>query len=593
MKNLKKNITFLLGFVVQCCPFYIPFMLITSVTSLVGPIATVLVPKLITDELLKGTETSKIVYLIVFVVFFNIVRIIVKTIYTECYVPFAQAKVQKKINIVLMNKVVSLDADCYDDPDFFQIYTRALEQADKGFKDFLTILTDLFDRLVYIATIISIISVLDPALMLFSIVCTILMFFFGGKESRYRHETEKETTYFNRISEYSKRIHYQVQYVKDLRAYPLAKLLRENYADANTNKQNVILRRSKGVSWMHVLSESLRIIILQLIVMVYLVLRIKSGALEISSFVALFLANIQFSTELFFFVNCYKRFYKISLQTEDLLKIIDCDNVGGSIRLYELDNTNDIKRIDVNAVSFKYHGQSQSALCNVQIHLSQGDHVALVGYNGSGKSTLVKLISGLYTPTEGVVEINGIDVKELGVDWLKNKIGVVYQDYYCYALTIAENVLMRRLESEEDRENVVKALKMSGLYEYISTLPKGIDTILTREFDEGGTVLSGGQCQKLALSRIFVHTDKEIIILDEIVGALDPVSEQFINNQIMEFCKDKILIIVSHHLSTTKMVDKIFYLEKGKIEESGTHDELMSVNGKYAQMYAAQASSYS
>ncbi|MFD2506408.1 ATP-binding cassette domain-containing protein, partial [Paenibacillus septentrionalis] len=215
----------------------------------------------------------------------------------------------------------------------------------------------------------------------------------------------------------------------------------------------------------------------------------------------------------------------------------------------------------------------------------------LVGHNGAGKSTLIKLMMRLYDPTEGEILLNGRNIKEFDLMSYRSLYGTVFQDFKIFSMTIAENVLMRDVETEEDRQLVINALKKSRVYDKVATLPEGIDTMLTKEFDEQGVVLSGGEFQKIAIARIFAQ-EAELLILDEPTSALDPIAEFEIFESMMEACKDKAVVIISHRMSSAMLADRIYYMEDGEIQESGSHMELMQLQGKYAELFLKQAEKY-
>lgn len=211
--------------------------------------------------------------------------------------------------------------------------------------------------------------------------------------------------------------------------------------------------------------------------------------------------------------------------------------------------------------------------------------------NGAGKSTFVNLLLRLYDPTEGIITINGEEYTKCNKKSLRNNYMAVLQDCKFYAMSIAENILLREVKSEEDEILVWDALKKVGMYEYIKSLEFGINTIVTKEFDDKGIMLSGGQMQKLLLARVFV-SEAPVIILDEISSAMDAISEKEIFEMIEDFVIDKTVIYISHRLSTTKTADKIYLFDDGKIVEEGTHNELMIKKQKYYEMFTAQAEKY-
>lgn len=590
MKQAIKNIEYLLKYTVIYCKTYIPTLIFISLSAFVGPLGTVFVPKFITDQLMSDGEFSQVIYVITFITLITVIRSIIKIVYDLVYLPFVQAKIVKKYNIDLINKLESIDASAYDNPDFYERFIRAINMANDGIIDFLNALFSLVDRFVYISTIISLIAMIDFKLMIFSLLSTIFMLILSVKESNYSYETEKQLTNINRRIDYSKRLLYQPDYIKDVKSYNMVGIIKEQYTENITEKQKKQLKRAKKHSLIRIINESQRVILLQSLSMLYLAVNILNGNLEVSTFVSLFLANIQFSTELFFFVNSFTQFYKLGLQSENYMEFIN-QNMNGDI-LDKKDLNIKIDNININNLSFSYTGQEKRALSDISMSISNAQKIGIVGYNGAGKSTLVKILSGLYAANGGKICINNTDYKGRTKYILRENVGILYQDYKGYAFTIAENVLMRRAENEADRQKVIQALKKVDLLSYVESLPKGIDTVLTREFDEKGTLLSGGQLQKLALARIFAMDDKQIIILDEVSGALDPIAEQLLNEQILKFCEDKILIIISHRLSIMNKLDYIYYLDSSKIIESGSCQELIQKDGAFAKMYRAQLESY-
>ena len=592
MKRFLKNTGYMLTHIRKIGPFYIPIVIFISLTAFVGPLSTVLAPKIITDELLSGDNLQRIIYIIVAIAIANLIRIVLKSIYSETYVPFTQVKLVRKINMLIMEKTLKLDLSCYDAPDFYDKYKRALNQSDTGLISFINAIGNLFDRFVYVSTVIAIITSLDPILIIFSFVCVFIIFFMGQKDSKYRYETDKKITTVNRQSEYAKRIYYLPQYAKDMRVSSLGFLLKNMYQTSTKQKQYTVKKRSKFLNIIRISDEGLRVIIFQVVTMVYLVFQIRAGNLGVSSFIALFLATMQLSYELFSFVQSFKEFYKLSLYTDDLRAILNYESKIEEDNPLAPEIESTISSININNVSFTYHGNKEKTLNNINIEIKGNQRIALVGYNGAGKTTLIKLLLRLYDPTEGNIQINDIQINKFKLSSIRQQIGVVFQDYNYYSMTIAENVLMKEVITNEDRVNVTEALKKADLYDFVSTLPNGIDTVITREFNEDGILLSGGQAQKLAVARIFACCDKKIIIMDEASSALDPISESTLNKNILSFCKNKILIIISHRLSTTKDVDCIYYLQEGNVCEHGTHSELMLLNSKYAKMFNTQAEKY-
>ncbi len=247
--------------------------------------------------------------------------------------------------------------------------------------------------------------------------------------------------------------------------------------------------------------------------------------------------------------------------------------------------------IELRGVSFSYPGTERRVIDNVSLVLNPGESVVLVGLNGAGKTTLIKLLTRLYDPTEGEILLDGRDIREYDVAALHDMFGIVFQDFGKYAQTAKENILFGDIDREHTDEAIVNAAVRGNSDGFISELPNGYDTPLTRMFEENGIELSGGQWQKLSVSRAF-YKESEILILDEPTASLDAIAEQEIFSQFRELSHGKITIFVSHRLSSAVDADKIVVLEHGKVVELGNHEELMSLGGKYHTLFTTQASRY-
>jgi ATP-binding cassette subfamily B protein len=242
-------------------------------------------------------------------------------------------------------------------------------------------------------------------------------------------------------------------------------------------------------------------------------------------------------------------------------------------------------------VSFRYASFPLLTAANVNMKIPEGKKVAIVGTNGAGKSTVMKLLLRLYDPVSGIIYYKGQDYKTLDAEELRQKFSVVFQDFQQYALTIAENILMREAEGEDDVKRVWDAIDVAGLRARVQRLPQGIYTTLTKEFDDGGVVFSGGELQKLSIARAYAQ-DSEILIMDEPTSSLDAIAEDEIIKHMLKLCGDKTVIFISHKLSLATYADYIYVMDDARVIEEGTHKQLLDKNGKYAQMYATQAKNY-
>ncbi|MBL7739266.1 MAG: ABC transporter ATP-binding protein [Chitinophagaceae bacterium] len=249
-----------------------------------------------------------------------------------------------------------------------------------------------------------------------------------------------------------------------------------------------------------------------------------------------------------------------------------------------------IAGIHFDNITFTYPGGTETALKNLSLEIRPGELIALVGENGAGKSTLIRLLLRFYDVQEGAVRVSGIDVKDMHPDTLRDRIGVLFQDYATYELSVRENVVMGRPDGTTDDLYVIKALQDSRSEWLVKKMSNGLDSKVGRLF-EGGHDLSGGEWQRLALARI-MYRNADIWILDEPTSSLDPEAEAAIFAELKENLKGRIGIVISHRFSTVRIADRIAVIDEGKVTELGTHEELMAANSRYARLFELQAAGY-
>jgi len=242
-------------------------------------------------------------------------------------------------------------------------------------------------------------------------------------------------------------------------------------------------------------------------------------------------------------------------------------------------------------VSFTYPGAQEAALENITLHLVPGTSLALVGENGSGKTTLIKLLTRLYAPTSGRILLDGQDLAEWDEAALRERIGVIFQDFARYQLLVGENVGAGDERYFEDEERWRAAAVKGRASDFIDTLPAGYQTQLGKWFKDGRE-LSGGQWQKIALSRAFMRSRADILVLDEPTAAMDAQAEAEVFEHFRQLARERITILISHRFSTVRMADQIVVLNNGHIIERGSHEELMQLHGRYAQLFTLQARGY-
>ncbi len=250
-----------------------------------------------------------------------------------------------------------------------------------------------------------------------------------------------------------------------------------------------------------------------------------------------------------------------------------------------------LRGLEFENVSFHYPASNGKALNNISLKIRPGESLALVGENGSGKTTLIKLLTRLYDPTEGRIMLDGLDLQKWDVEALRQRIGVIFQDFGRYQFSVGENIGAGDVRYIDDAERWATAAETGMAAPFIEEMPDGYETQLGRWF-KGGRELSGGQWQKIALSRAFMRSDADILVLDEPTAAMDSASEAAIFDHFRSESQNKMTILISHRFSTVRVADQIIVIHKGEILEQGNHESLLKMNGQYAHLFKLQAKGY-
>jgi ABC-type multidrug transport system fused ATPase/permease subunit len=289
-------------------------------------------------------------------------------------------------------------------------------------------------------------------------------------------------------------------------------------------------------------------------------------------------------------LSSYTVFYNNSLFAEDYIDFMRSNENTTTNREGILLKASEIEKVEFENVTFSYPNADENALKNVSFVINRGDKIAVVGKNGAGKTTIIKLMLRLYDPQEGEIRINGISIQDYNTDSLRTSIKALLQDFAVYAFSLYDNLALGREISDEKME---MALREVDLYDKVSRLKGGLNTPITSQVTKGGVELSGGETQKLVLSRIFA-LDTPFFILDEPTSSLDPYAEYGLYHKLLQSSKsENTFIVISHRLTLTHKMSKIIVIDNGGIAESGTHEELMALDGIYAGMYRIQSEKYS
>ncbi len=496
-------------------------------------------------------------------------------------------KVEKKVLGGLYDKCTEVELACFENPEFYDKYVKATGEINWRMWNLTWAVTNLFGAIVGMMLYGSLLFTMDPAFIVFAIL-PLFGAFIKKKANVLWHKHTTEDKEYHRRAKYAQRVFYSGEYAKEIRLSNAKEFLLQRYEQASNGRVEVVKKYGIKEMLLELAHTGLQTIITNPLAIAYAVWRtVVSGTLGIGD-CAVVINSVSSLTGTFTQItDRYYRAHEHALFFEDFRGFMDYDP-----KMKDKENARLPERgtIRLENVSFKYEGSDSLVLKNVSMKIGKNEKIALVGHNGAGKSTLIKLLLRLYDPTEGQITLDGTPLSELKLREYRDMFSVVFQDFKVISLPVAENVLMRPRE-EGDEEKILEALKSSGAYERIMELPNGIETMLTKEFDEDGAVLSVGQAQKVAIAHAFLK-DAPFIILDEPSSALDPVAENEMYNNMMRAGEGKAMIFISHRLSSAVSADRIYMLENGEVIESGSHAELMALDGKYADMFKKQAQNY-
>ncbi|MBR6682269.1 MAG: ABC transporter ATP-binding protein [Clostridia bacterium] len=606
VSSVFKNNIYMLGQVAKLTPSYFVFMLMFGVVGgLMTSVSTVFTYHLL-NSVEYGGDFWKIVKIIVLMAVFDIVIFAYHRWYLSVYNILMKKKLHMKMQGQLFKKAYELDLACFDDPRFYDDFVWAMDQADKRTVELVEDTFQLMMRVISSATLISLMMTIEPIIAVMMLVLSVTNVATNLISNKISFKQEREMNPLWRKRNYINRVYRLSDYAKEIRTSDVDDLLIDEY-DKN-NEEIIELSTKYGKkhfmlslgSWI-MLGEALYIVFV-----LYMITQLNSGEMQVGAFMAVINVYWRIRWQISDIINKFTKYVKHSLFIEKYREFLGYEPtvVSGDLPApkfesleirdasfsYEFENMPRYKFHDENYSETK-KAECKDVLKNVSLSIKAGEKIALVGYNGAGKTTLIKLIMRLYDVTDGEILYNGTNIKEFDVDEYRNKIGVVFQDYKIFAASIAENVMNGEYSSQTDTQTVLDALEKADFTDKLKMLENGIDTHLTREFDEEGTNLSGGEQQKIAIARVFAK-NCDLMILDEPSSALDPIAEYKLNQAITEKTKDKTVIFIAHRLSTTRMADRIYMFESGKIVEEGSHEELMKLNGKYAEMFNVQAEKY-
>ncbi len=498
------------------------------------------------------------------------------------------------VNVAILEKAIGLSLPAFEDSELYDAMTRARREASTRPLQLVRESFGLLQSLVTLAGYATLLLRFSPWAVLLLLAATI------PATAAEMHASTLTFQLRNRRSQEWRRLTYLEQvlandeHAKEVKLFSLGPPLLARYralaAQLFSEDRRVAIRRAIG--------QSLSLVATAAFYGAYVVVALAAarGQMTVGNLTLYVVAFRQGQQAFQAVLGSLGGIYEQNLYMSNLFEFLGADasgdtrtNTGAGTGTSTSQGTGE--GLEVDHVWFRYPGKAEWALQDVTLAVPRGSSLALVGENGAGKTTLVKLLTCLYEPTEGHIRLDGKDLRDWDEATLRARFGVVFQDFNQYQLAARDNVGLGSVEHLADSERIARASAEGGAAEVIAALPRGLDTQLGHWFKDG-MELSGGQWQKIALSRAFMREEADILVLDEPTASLDAESEHHVFERFRALARGRTTIIISHRFPTVRRADRIVVLERGRVVEQGTHDELVAARGRYARMFELQASGY-
>ena len=593
-RRVLQNNLFMLGMIRRAAPAYIFIDVILDLLwSVIEFFSGSFLLKVVVDHLGEGGDPMTLTWFILGMFAIHITVFFAQQTFWQIYAPISQRKLSMAIRTALYTQMRAVELSCYEDPAYYEKYVKAMNEAENRAFNVLWALERLFGQVFSLIANALLLWSIDPILMLFALI-PFGVGFIRKKRNKIAFKENEDIQKLAWKANYIQRGFYLQDYAKEMRLTGMSdKLLRD--LDETTVEVERVKRkygiRNAALDYVCRISHEVVTVLGACLYAVYATL--VRGTVGVGDCIVVLNSIGSVSGYLQGLVTNLVSFHEHALYIENLRSFLDYEpkikaNPSGIVARGG--------EIVVEGVKYRYGGAETDTLHSISLRIAPGEKIALVGQNGSGKSTFAKLLLHLYEPSEGSMTMDGIPMNDHTLASWRGVFKPVFQDYSTFALSVAEHILTRPMRKDPegeaaDRALVENALRQSGAYERVMKMPHGMDTMLTREFDDKGEVLSGGEAQKIALARVFA-SDSPVVILDEPTSALDPVAEYQLFENMMAACRDRAVVFISHRLSSAVLADRVYLFEEGRITESGTHRALMEQDGHYADMFRKQAESY-
>lgn len=559
------------------------------VTTIMPFIPILLMPRIV-DELLGARDASKLWTYVIIIIGAEFILSLLNGLFGNLIERYA-VKFENYYKQIMSTRIMELDFQLTEDKkalDQMELAKNGMTWYSGGLNGIVEPLFNMASALLTVSGVILIIVTQAPVVLLISVVILIVAGSLNQKANEIEQKQYAELAKVNRVFSYMGWELADFRYGKDIRLYNAKDMMVEKwkfYSKEMENQWETMFRKMRPLALLMSFVDILR----EFGIYFYLGVLAITGKITIGVTTQMFTAAGTAFNSMKNLIIGYQDLCKRANYANEYVKFMDYPAaiVKGDKPVAEGMHTFEFRN-----VSFSYPGSEVEVLKNINLRLTPGEHLSIVGLNGAGKTTLVKLLCRLYDPTDGAIYMDGVDIKEYDYEQYMKVFAPVFQDFKLFAFTMKENILIRDCEPDIRNEEVETVLQRVGLAEKLATLTKGADTVVFKHFDEEGIEPSGGEQQKLAIARA-LYKDAPVVILDEPTAALDPMAEYDIYRQFDTLVHEKTAIYISHRLSSCQFCDRIAVFSDKEIKEYGTHAELVhKPDGIYAEMFAAQAQYY-